>query len=62
MAQGNVEVWLGSLLRGSLESVHAVVHQAFVAISDPNLALIDFLNSSPAQVATRVYYLNSSLK
>ena len=54
MAQGNVEVWLGSLLRCSLDSVHAVIRQAFVAISDPNLALIEFLNSFPAQVCVCV--------
>ena len=50
MAQGNVENWLGFLLKQSLHSVHVVIKNAFTAISDPNMELIEFLNSFPAQV------------
>lgn len=51
MAQGNVEIWLGKLLDMSLRSVHAVICNAIVAISDPNFELLDFLNTYPAQVS-----------
>ena len=52
MAQGNVEVWLGSLLTASLNAVHAVIKQASVAVSDPNFELMEFENTFPAQVST----------
>ena len=51
MTQGNVENWLGALLRQSLHSVHIVVKNAYTAVSDPNMELIEFLNSFPAQVS-----------
>ncbi len=51
MAQGNVEHWIGTLLKGSLHSVHCVIKQAHVAVEDPNLELVDFLNQFPAQVS-----------
>lgn len=50
MAQGNVEIWLGRLLDMVLQSVHAVIRNAVVAIKDPNFDLMEFLNSFPAQV------------
>lgn len=50
MAQGNVEHWLGSLLKASLHSVHLVIKSAYTAVSDPNMDLIEFLNAFPAQV------------
>ena len=50
MASGNVEHWLGSLLKQSLHSVHVVIKNAHTAISDPNMELIEFLNTYPAQV------------
>lgn len=50
MAQGNVEHWLGALLKEALHSVHVVIRNAHVAVEDPNLDLIDFLNTVPAQV------------
>ena len=50
MAQGNVELWLGSLLTASLNAVKFVIKQASVAIADPNFALMEYLNNYPAQV------------
>ncbi len=50
MAQGNVEFWLGKLLTMSLRSVHCVIKNAIIAISDPNFELLEFLNTYPAQV------------
>ena len=50
MAQGNVELWLGSLLKASLLAVHSVIRQASVAIADPNFDLMEFENAYPAQV------------
>lgn len=48
--QGNVEVWLGDLLRVSRQSLHAVIRSAFFAINDSQFNLLDFENSYPAQV------------
>ena len=59
MAHGNVEHWLGSLLRASLHSVHVVIKSAYTAISDPNMELIEFLNTFPAQVRTIICVLFS---
>ena len=50
MAQGNVENWLGALLKEALHSVHVVIKNAHIAVEDPSLDLIDFLNTSAAQV------------
>ena len=52
MTTGNVEHWLGALLKQALHSVHVVIKNAYTAISDPNIELIEFLNSYPAQVNT----------
>ena len=54
MAQGNVEIWLGKLLKMSLRSVHCVIRDAMIAIDDPNFELLEFLNTYPAQVRTLV--------
>ena len=51
MAQGNVENWLGALLREALHSVHVVIRNAHIAVEDPNMDLIEFLNTFPAQAS-----------
>jgi len=61
MAQGNVEFWIGALLKEALHSVHVVIRNAFVCIEDPNLDLIDFLNSFPAQVS-QIYMGQSKVR
>ncbi|CAI9729215.1 dynein heavy chain 5, axonemal-like [Octopus vulgaris] len=48
--QGNVEVWLGDLLRVSRHSLHAVIRSSYFATSDPMFKLIEFQNAYPAQV------------
>jgi hypothetical protein len=50
MAQGNVEVWLGSLMNMAQKSLHNVIRQAHFAIGDANFQLLEFLNTFPAQV------------
>lgn len=50
MAQGNVEHWIGALLREALHSVHVVIKNAHISVEDPGLDLIDFLGTSAAQV------------
>lgn len=50
MAIGNVEEWLNNLLKMSHSSVHEVIRQAYVAISDHNFDIMEFLGTYPAQV------------
>ncbi len=50
MAQGNVEQWLGALLKEALHSVHLVIKNASIAIEDPNFDMVEFLDVQPAQV------------
>ncbi|KAM6900105.1 dynein axonemal heavy chain 5 [Xenentodon cancila] len=50
MAQGNVEVWLGQLLSGVRQTLHTIIHQAHLAISDTGLKLLEFQSVFPAQV------------
>ncbi|XP_029955923.1 dynein heavy chain 5, axonemal [Salarias fasciatus] len=50
MAQGNVEVWLGQLLAGVRQTLHSIIRQAYLAISDPGMKLLEFQSAFPAQV------------
>ncbi|KAL7373953.1 hypothetical protein ABVT39_018239 [Epinephelus coioides] len=50
LAQGNVEVWLGQLLAGVRQTLHAIIRQAYLAISDPGMKLLEFQSAFPAQV------------
>ena len=59
ITQGHVELWLGKLLNVALKSVASVIRNAFVTISNPNLVLLEFLESFPAQVSK--YLLHNSI-
>uniref|UniRef100_A0A3P8WNT4 AAA+ ATPase domain-containing protein n=1 Tax=Cynoglossus semilaevis TaxID=244447 RepID=A0A3P8WNT4_CYNSE len=48
--QGNVEVWLGQLLTGVRQTLHTIIRQAHVAISEPDMKLLEFQAAFPAQV------------
>ncbi|KAK5935878.1 hypothetical protein CgunFtcFv8_021195 [Champsocephalus gunnari] len=50
LAQGNVEVWLGQLLAGVRQTLHAIIRQAHLTLSDPAMKLLDFQCEFPAQV------------
>ena len=60
LAQGNVEAWLGQLLQGAMDSLHAVIRDAFVTIQNPSFDLLDFLNSFAAQVLLHVTWTSRS--
>ncbi|KAK2859784.1 hypothetical protein Q5P01_004404 [Channa striata] len=49
-AQGNVEVWLGQLLAGVRQTLHTIIRQAYQAISEPGMKLLEFQSAFPAQV------------
>nr|XP_015210363.1 PREDICTED: dynein heavy chain 5, axonemal-like [Lepisosteus oculatus] len=50
MAQGNVEAWLGLLLDGVKKTIHNIIRQAYMAISDPGVKLYEFQSMFPAQI------------
>jgi len=49
-AEGNVEVWLMSLMKMAHLSLHYVIRSAAMAIQDSGFQLMEFLNMFPAQV------------
>ena len=49
-AEGNVEIWLMSLMKMAHHSLHVVIRTAAMAIQDSNFQLLEFLNMFPAQV------------
>uniref|UniRef100_A0A672TSA7 Dynein axonemal heavy chain 5 n=1 Tax=Strigops habroptila TaxID=2489341 RepID=A0A672TSA7_STRHB len=50
LAQGNVEFWLGQLLDGIRKTIHTIIRQASMAISDSEFKLYDFQAMFPAQI------------
>ncbi|CAK8682402.1 unnamed protein product [Clavelina lepadiformis] len=50
VAKGNVECWLGDLLREQQSSLHAVIRDAAIQLSDPSFQIHPFLETAPAQV------------
>ncbi|RXN24689.1 dynein heavy chain axonemal-like protein [Labeo rohita] len=49
-AQGNVEAWLGLLLDGVKKTIHNIIRQAHMVISDQGFKLVEFQSMFPAQV------------
>lgn len=45
-----MEVWLGLLLAGVMQTIHNIIRQAYQAISDPDLKLLEFQAAFPAQI------------
>ncbi|XP_059507513.1 dynein axonemal heavy chain 5-like [Stegostoma tigrinum] len=50
VSEGNVEVWLNSLLKESQSSLHGIIRNAAYVIQEEHFNLIDFLNTSCAQI------------
>uniref|UniRef100_A0A669P3A4 AAA+ ATPase domain-containing protein n=1 Tax=Phasianus colchicus TaxID=9054 RepID=A0A669P3A4_PHACC len=50
IAQGNVEIWLGQLLNGIRKTIHTIIREASLAISDSGFKLYDFQAMFPAQI------------
>ena len=50
MAQGNVEIWLGTVLTEQQKSLHSVIRRANVALGDTGFKMIEFQNQFAAQV------------
>ena len=56
MAKGNVEVWLGDLLNQAMNSLHAVIRDAYHAINDGGFNLMNFLGQFASQVPSLVFF------
>ncbi|XP_031445281.1 dynein heavy chain 5, axonemal-like [Phasianus colchicus] len=54
IAQGNVEIWLGQLLNGIRKTIHTIIREASLAISDSGFKLYDFQAMFPAQVRMNI--------
>ncbi|KAM9416983.1 dynein axonemal heavy chain 5 isoform 1-T1 [Salvelinus alpinus] len=50
LAQGNVEAWLGLLLDRVRKTIHGIIRQAHMSISDAGLKMVEFQSVFPAQV------------
>uniref|UniRef100_F6PHB9 AAA+ ATPase domain-containing protein n=1 Tax=Ciona intestinalis TaxID=7719 RepID=F6PHB9_CIOIN len=50
VAKGNVEIWLGDLLREQQNSLHAVIRDAAIQLSDAGFQIHPYLETAPAQV------------
>ena len=50
LAQGNVETWLGNLLKSAQECIHFVIRTASMALADPNFKMVEFLFNYQAQI------------
>lgn len=50
IAKGNVEVWLGELLKVQQMSLNTVVKQAYYSLEEEEFELISFLDKYIAQV------------
>ncbi|XP_078482966.1 dynein axonemal heavy chain 8 [Ciona intestinalis] len=50
VAKGNVEIWLGDLLREQQNSLHAVIRDAAIQLSDAGFQVHPYLETAPAQV------------
>uniref|UniRef100_A0A8C1V1B6 Dynein, axonemal, heavy chain 5 like n=1 Tax=Cyprinus carpio TaxID=7962 RepID=A0A8C1V1B6_CYPCA len=48
--QGNVEAWLGLLLDGVRKTIHSIIRQAHMVITDQGFKLVEFQSMFPAQV------------
>ncbi|XP_016398775.1 dynein heavy chain 5, axonemal-like [Sinocyclocheilus rhinocerous] len=49
-AQGNVEAWLGLVLDGVRKTIHNIIRQAHMVITDQGFKLVEFQSVFPAQV------------
>lgn len=54
VTEGNVEVWLNSLLMESQSSLHSIIRTAAEVIQVERFNLIDFLNGFCAQVGWKI--------
>lgn len=45
-----MEVWLGQLLNGVRKTIHTIIRQASIAITDSDIKLYEFQNMFPAQI------------
>lgn len=45
-----MEIWLGQLLNGIRKTIHTIIREASVAISDSGFKLYDFQAMFPAQI------------
>lgn len=50
IAKGNVEAWIGDLLKEQQKSLHGVIRDAWRNIITPEFELMGFLANFPAQV------------